>query len=236
MTRKELEKALKGASEEEIRVLAESVAVAPTLELLNTLLGNLRKNYMWNIFPSALGTTLAMFIMQSVENRLGFFHHPLEVSFESLSTVLLVQICMYLLLPKAAILFRQPIWKNSRQLFVKLARRAAGEDSGVLCSTLWELRGSLSPGWNAEMDEIVTPLLLYLDDEEAQKLPENAKRWIRWRLKLDASPELRIAGLLALASSGDVRLAPVAKKLQNASDERVRAAAAEALRIMENRR
>ena len=71
MTRKELEKALKGASEEEIRALAESVAIAPTLELLNILLGNLRKNHMWNIFPSALGTTLAMFIMQSL------FHNSL---------------------------------------------------------------------------------------------------------------------------------------------------------------
>ena len=116
-----------------------------------------------------------------------------------------------------------------------LAGRATRQEVGRLCAIYWRTRGS---GWITRVwvqERHIVPLLLALDDDEARKLPDDAKRWIRWRLKRGASPEFRVAALLTLSSGGDRKLAPVARGLVEDADERVRVAASEALKILENR-
>ena len=105
--------------------------------------------------------------------------------------------------------------------------------TGLLCAALWPLRDKLLRKQEDVFDERLAPLLLALDEDQAQSLSEDARRWIRWRLKRRASPEFRVVAFLTLASAGDAKLVPIARALQHTADERVRMAASEALRIVE---
>lgn len=116
------------------------------------------------------------------------------------------------------------------KLLLSILPRADFRHTGLLCAALWRVRDRLWTPQQAIFDERLAPLLLALDEDQAQSLSEDARRWIRWRLKRNSSPEFRIAALLTLASTGDAKLAPIARALRHTADERVRAAAGEALR------
>jgi hypothetical protein len=236
VTSKELEKVLRKSDVGHLLSLGESVAISPMLDLLANTLKWQRRYALWSIPFGGIAAQSLLFLADRIPGKLGFHPESVKFSPESFLTFLFVY-SIGLGLVSRRHLFRQTLWVAANRLFLYLARRAEQTDIFSACKVLWELRGGLTPGSEEELDDIVAPLLLQLDDEEARNLPEDARRWIRWRLKRSGSPEFRIAALLALAGSGDTRLASVANQLRSATDERVQAAAIEALRIMqENRR
>ena len=231
MTRKELEKSLKRATAQEMSKIVEDSEPQDLLRSLIAILHMRRIALRWKIVGYFYwGWFSASGLKHVIYDNHVPIHGGFLLAFQLFVWAVLFSLGCKKLSPQG--------WQNggvaSKALNVLLARidLAGAREVGAICSALWWARGGLYVTQESPLNRKVADLLLHLDDDEARKLPDYARRWIRWRLKRGASPEFRIAGLLTLSSGGDKKIASVARGLQGDADERVRAAAGECLRLL----
>jgi hypothetical protein len=242
MTVSELGRRLKSASPMEIEELAEAVPAKELLEpLLCLLLRESRRGLLFllfvEIFIAFLGTCASGWGDNFFSNR------PIT---GSIVEILVRKFSWGKFLVAATLLSIFPIVQSrvmaysltaSRHsaavLLATIARKLPVEEIGWLCAKLWIYRRAVALHEWQVIEEAVTVSLLHRDGVEAPALSEETLCWLRWRLAKTESPEFRVAALLTLAEAGDGKIASIAQNLQSDADERVRAAASEALKIVE---
>ena len=244
MTASELGRRVKDASSREIEELAETVAGKELLEpLLRHLLWERRRVLLFLLFLPVSVAFLGTCASGWADNF--FSDRPLtgtvvEVLVQKFSPGKFL-IAATLLSVASIVQFHivaNFLTAHSRRpatLLATVARKLPSEEVGWVCAKLWIYRRAVALREWKPIEEAVATSLLHLEDAVAQKLSTEAIRWLHWRLAKTESPEFRVAALLTLAGTGDGKIVSVARGLQSDSDERVRAAASEALRVVKSK-
>jgi hypothetical protein len=120
---------------------------------------------------------------------------------------------------------------NIAEYFADISLNLPKNEIGNFISVSWIGRFSLYFELKAIIDANISRQLLVCTAEEARLWHKDALKWTRNRARYSKKPMMRVAALLLLSDLGDPSVSKLAQNASRSTDERVRAAAEDVLRV-----